>query len=104
CRRIRESAEVHREFPIFCEYTPEAFPDGEEKPFIQGIADLYFVEDGGIVLVDYKTNAGVSAEILREEYEGQLHIYRDALERMSGLRVKECLLYAFSLGETIPIY
>lgn len=103
CRRIRGSAEVHREFPIFCEYTPEAFPDGEEKPFIQGIADLYFVEDGGIVLVDYKTNAGVSAEILREEYEGQLHIYRGALERMTGLRVKECLLYAFSLGETIPI-
>ncbi len=103
CRRIRESAEVHREFPIFCEYTPEAFPDGEEKPFIQGIADLYFVEDGEIVLVDYKTNAGVSAEILREEYEGQLHIYRDALRRMTGLRVKECLLYAFSLGETIPI-
>lgn len=103
CRRIRESAEVHREFPIFCEYTPEDFPDGEEKPFIQGIADLYFVEDGEIVLVDYKTNARTSAETLREEYEGQLRIYRDALERMTGLRVKECLLYAFTLGETIPI-
>lgn len=103
CRRICASAEVHREFPIFCEYTPEAFPDGEEKPFIQGIADLYFVEDGGIVLVDYKTNAGASAELLREEYEGQLHIYRDALERMTGMRVKECLLYAFSLGETVEI-
>lgn len=103
CRRICASAEVHREFPIFCEYTPEAFPDGEEKPFIQGIADLYFVEDGEIVLVDYKTNAGVTADILREEYEGQLHIYRGALEQMTGMRVKECLLYAFSLGETIPI-
>lgn len=103
CRRIRASGEVHREFPIFCEYTPEAFPDGEEKPFIQGIADLYFVEDGEIVLVDYKTNAGASAELLREEYEGQLHIYRDALERMTGMRVKECLLYAFSLGEAIPV-
>lgn len=103
CRRIRESGEVHREFPIFCEYAAEEFPDGEEKPFIQGIADLYFVEDGEIVLVDYKTNAGTTAEVLREEYEGQLHIYRDALEQMTGLRVKECLIYSFSLGETVSI-
>lgn len=103
CRRIRESGEVFREFPIFCEYAAEEIPEGEEKPFIQGIADLYFVEDGEIVLVDYKTNAGATAEVLREEYEGQLHIYRDALEQMTGMRVKECLIYSFSLGETIPI-
>ncbi|MCM1333657.1 MAG: UvrD-helicase domain-containing protein [Bacteroides sp.] len=103
CRRIRASGEVYREYPIFFEYSPEPIPEGEEKPFIQGIADLYFVEDGEIVLVDYKTNVGVSAETLREEYEGQLYIYRDALEQATGLKVKECLLYAFSLGETIEI-
>ncbi len=107
CGRIRKSGEVHREFPIFCEYLPDGlaadFPENEEKPFIQGIADLYFVEDGEIVLVDYKTNAAASPELLREEYEGQLRVYRDALERMTGLKVRECLIYSFPLGETVSV-
>ncbi len=109
CGRIRKSPEVHREFPIFCEYAPtegefsEAdFSESEEKPFIQGVADLYFVEDGELVLVDYKTNYA-SAKQLREEYEGQLLIYKGALESMTGLKVKECLLYSFTLGQEISI-
>ncbi len=103
CRRINESVEVHKEFPIFCEYCPENFPEDEEKPFVQGIADLFFIEDGEIVLVDYKTNSGVTAEALREEYEGQLKIYSEALQKMTGRRVKECCLWAFTLGEEIEI-
>lgn len=103
CGRLCSSPEVHREFPIFCEYDIEGLPDDEEKPFIQGIADLWFIEDGEIVLVDYKTNSNTSAEQLREEYEGQLLVYKRALEQMTGLSVKECLLYSFSLKEQVDI-
>lgn len=103
CRRINESEQMHKEFPIFCEYCPPDFPEDEEKPFVQGIADLFFVENGEIVLVDYKTNSNVTPEMLREEYEGQLKIYAEALEKMTGLKVKERYLWAFSLGEPVKI-
>ena len=105
CRRAVNSGDINREYPIFCEYTPEKGEYGvndwtnEEKPFIQGIADMFFIEDGEIVLVDYKTNTGVSASQLTEEYRGQLAVYAGALEEALGMRVKEKILYSFSLGE-----
>ncbi|MBQ9483623.1 MAG: UvrD-helicase domain-containing protein [Ruminiclostridium sp.] len=105
CKRAAKSGDVNREFPIFCEYTPEAGEwdiadwDGEEKPFIQGIADMFFVEDGEIVLVDYKTNSSTTADTLIEEYRGQLEIYARALSEATGMRVKQKLLYSFELGQ-----
>ncbi|MBQ3842041.1 MAG: UvrD-helicase domain-containing protein [Ruminiclostridium sp.] len=107
CRRAAASGDVNREFPIFCEYEPEPGEwgitdwSGEEKPFIQGIADMFFVEDGEIVLVDYKTNRHITAEQLADEYRGQLEIYARALSEATGMRVKEKLLYSFELGEVI---
>lgn len=103
CRRINESGEIHKEFPIFCEYSPEGFPENEEKPFVQGIADLFFVENGEIVLVDYKTNKGATPEMLKEEYEGQLEIYGKALEKMTGMPVKERYLWAFTLKKAVKL-
>ena len=105
CRRAAESGDVNREFPIFCEYVPETGEwgvsdwDGEEKPFIQGIADMFFVEDGEIVLVDYKTNVNVTADQLIEEYRGQLDVYARALSEATGMKVRQKLLYSFGLGE-----
>ena len=72
CRRAAASGDISREFPIFCEYEPQPGEwditdwTGEEKPFIQGIADMFFVENGEIVLVDYKTNRHTSPEKLTE--------------------------------------
>ncbi len=103
CRRINESDKIHKEFPIFCEYKGEDIPDTEEKPFVQGIADLFFVENGEIVLVDYKTNVNVTPDMLREEYEGQLEIYSRALEEMTGMKVKERLLWSFTLCKAVRV-
>ncbi len=110
CRRAVESGDIRREFPIFCEYDPKLWGDfgtdwteAEERPFIQGIADMFFVEKGEIVLVDYKTNVNTTPEEFIEEYKGQLYIYKKALEEMTGMRVKECILYSFTLGLSIPV-
>ena len=111
CKRAVSSGKIRREFPIFCEYDPKLWGDfgvsgwdkGEERPFVQGIADMFFVEEGEIVLVDYKTNVNVTPKELIEEYKGQLSVYKTALEEMTGMRVKECFLYSFSLGEAIEV-
>ena len=43
-----------------------AFP--EETMLIQGIADCAFVEDGALVVVDYKTDRGTTPELIRKRY------------------------------------
>ena len=103
CQRAAASGTVRREYPIFCEYDGAELGitdwGDEEKPFIQGIADMFFIEDGEIVLVDYKTNRNITADKLVEEYRGQLAVYADALGKATGMKVKQKLLYSFELGE-----
>ena len=74
----------------------ETLPE-EESVLIQGIIDMYFIEEDGIVLLDYKTDHVESMEALWERYEMQINYYREALERLTKLPVKEKILYSFSL-------
>lgn len=80
----------------------ENFPE-EEKVLIQGIIDAYFEEDGEIVLVDYKTDAIREPEELINRYEAQMDYYKEALEKLTGRKVKERILYSFALNEEITI-
>ena len=111
CQRALKcgAANIYKEHPLFyeagdkeiaaiCEqYGISKWDENYEKPFIQGIADMFFVEDGEIVLVDYKTNSKTTREKLIEEYKGQLAVYAHALEESMGMTVKEKFLYSFWL-------
>lgn len=107
--RIFASDNVMREkkfaalFPakfFYPELTGEA---AEEKIVVQGIADCVFVEDGKLVIVDYKTDTGVDAETLLDRYSAQLEIYREALSQALGMPVKETLLYSFFMNSTVKV-
>lgn len=107
--RIFASDNVMREkkfaalFPakfFYSELTGEA---AEEKIVVQGIADCVFVEDGKLVIVDYKTDTGVDAEALLDRYSAQLGIYREALSQALGMPVKETLLYSFFMNSTVKV-
>lgn len=107
--RIFASDNVMREkkfaalFPakfFYPELTGEA---AEEKIVVQGIADCVFVEDGELVIVDYKTDTGVDAEALLDRYSAQLGIYREALLQALGMPVKETLLYSFFMNSTVKV-
>ena len=80
----------------------EDFPT-DEKVLIQGIIDVYFIEDGEIVLLDYKTDAVKTSEELINRYETQIDYYTEALEKITGLRVKEKILYSFALGGEVKM-
>ena len=78
---------------------------GEETVLVQGIIDAYFLEEDAIVLVDYKTDK-VSAneeQRLADLYHIQLEGYAEALERMTGKKVKEKYIYSFTLGRAIEV-
>lgn len=70
---------------------------------IQGIIDAFFIEDGELVLVDYKTDVIKSEAELITRYESQLSWYQKALEANMGKRVRERILYSFYLDKAIVI-
>jgi ATP-dependent helicase/nuclease subunit A len=80
-----------------------------EKIIIQGTIDCYFEEDGKYILLDYKSNyisnSEDDAEIERiaENYRVQLELYREALEKIRGVKVEETYLYLFSIGKGVRI-
>ena len=78
----------------------------EDLTLIQGIIDVFWIEKDGIVLLDYKTDRVQQAKELIDRYETQLKLYADALERVFAarkLKVKEVLIYSFSLEQLITL-
>lgn len=75
----------------------------EETLLIQGIIDVYFEENGELVVADYKTDAVTAPEELLNRYRVQLMYYARALEQLTGKRVKEKIIYSFALNKEIPV-
>ena len=101
CKAQREGR-LYREQPfvigIPADRLGEEFP-GEETVLIQGIIDVFFEEENGLVLLDYKTDSVDSMKELWNRYETQLDYYQEALQKLTGKPVKERILYSFRLGE-----
>lgn len=75
----------------------------EETVLIQGIIDVFFEEEDGLVVADYKTDAVKEARELVHRYQVQLAYYAQALERLTGKRVKEKIIYSFALEKEIVL-
>ena len=78
----------------------------EDWTVIQGISDGVWIEDDGITVLDYKTDRVDTAQELIDRYATQLKLYADALERVFAarkLKVKEILIYSFSLEQLITL-
>jgi len=75
----------------------------KEQILVQGVIDLFFEEDGQIILVDYKTDRVHSMEELKKRYQIQLDYYAEVLEKGREMKCKEKYLYSFALGESALI-
>jgi len=107
-KRVYAAKSVKREFKFSIldeagRYYPDA-PAGE-KLLVQGVCDLFFEEDDGIVVVDFKSDkvsrSGLSAKA--GEYRPQVELYAYALEKITGKTVKEKFLYFFSVDEAFRL-
>lgn len=78
----------------------EEFPESETV-LVQGIIDVFFEEEDGLVVLDYKTDAVKTAGELIQRYRVQLDYYAQALEQIYGRPVKEKIIYSFKLGKEI---
>ena len=70
---------------------------------LQGIIDCAFLEHGQWVLFDYKSDVIRDEKEFVEKYERQLQYYRQALEAITGIPVKETCLYALQNGKTYSL-
>ena len=99
CRRMKTAERTpgrgpFREIPF--SITEPVSP--EDFLLIQGMIDCWFIEDGGAVLVDYKSDRirGDRAEkerILKERYSVQIDYYARAIEAASRLKVTEKMIW-----------
>lgn len=110
--RMQQAArkgKLHREQPfVFGVSADQIRPEWDpgEEVLIQGIIDAWFSEGDTIVLVDYKTDfvpEGQDGVFLIRRYGLQLDYYQRALERLTGMRVKEKLIYSFYLNALLEV-
>ena len=107
-QRMKKAAmkkHLYREQPFVIQRSASMLDDGwkNETVLVQGIIDAYFMEGDEIVLVDYKTDRvkrGQEQKLI-DLYHVQLEDYARALERMTGKRVKEKIIYSFTLQKEI---
>lgn len=105
--RARE--EFHTEQPFVIRMPARELEIGcgsDEPVLIQGIIDAWFYEknengENEIVVVDYKTDFVKDGGELLKKYKKQLDYYQLTLERLTGKRVKEKIIYSFCLDEEI---
>ena len=101
-RRAMASDEIHKESPFIL----RTQLDGRDV-VVQGVIDCYFREGDAYVLIDYKSSyvdpddPEAAKEELAERYSKQLDLYREALESIGGVSVKEAYLYLFSTGDCL---
>lgn len=81
------------------------YPNAEQDEvlLVQGIIDVFFEEEDGLVLLDYKTDKVFNEEILIRRYKTQLEYYSEALEKMTGKKVKEQIIYSFAMHKEIKL-
>ena len=107
----RDREEFHTEQPFVIQLPArdlEMGCDSGEPVLIQGIIDAWFYEENEhgeneIVVVDYKTDFVKDGGELLKKYRKQLDYYELTLERLTGKRVKEKIIYSFCLKEEIQV-
>ena len=77
--------------------------EADGKTLVQGIIDVFFEEDGELVVLDYKTDRVSSLDELKERYQVQLDYYAKALSQLTGKQVKEKVIYSFALEAEIEV-
>lgn len=95
---------VKREQSFYAEVIGnEVRQDYDGSISIQGQVDMYFIENGEIVVVDYKSDTIENLAKEQQNYEFQVEIYTKILKKLTGMKVKEMYLYAFLADREMKI-
>jgi ATP-dependent helicase/nuclease subunit A len=108
--RMKKATKIYKEMPfVLKKSVREIFKDENIKKddtiLIQGIIDCYFEEDGNIILLDYKTDwtEDITGEYLKNKYNSQMKLYKEALNKALKREVKEIIIYSVHLNKEFYI-
>lgn len=95
---LKQAKEIYREYEFIL----------KDKKFsrstIQGVIDLFYIDQNGkVILVDFKTDKLDSEELFIKRYHKQLEIYKEAIEKLMGCLVEHTYIYSFHLDKEIEI-
>lgn len=77
--------------------------ESTERVLIQGIVDVFFIEDGKVHVLDYKTDRVNKGEQLIGRYKTQIELYAEALAKALEVEVGEKLIYSFALEKIVRL-
>lgn len=80
---------------------PDTGKTNGDMILIQGIIDVYFIENEKVVIADYKTDRISEIDELKYHYYVQLELYQQAVEQITGMKVGEKILYSVKLSDEI---
>jgi ATP-dependent helicase/nuclease subunit A len=96
-QRMLHSTDIRREATFTMRIDPH-------KPtMVQGIVDCAFKENGAWILIDYKTDKDTEETTFVPRHEQQMNWYREALERLTLIEVREMWLFALRAGVAYPV-
>ena len=107
-KRVRKSNLIEQEKPFNYSLSPSRFLEGyegEEETLLQDVIDLFFKEDDGYVLIDFKTDY-VREDTLEneiDEYRKQVLLYKEALSEIKNVNVKGVYLYFSTLKKAVMV-
>ena len=104
-QRMLRSEQVRREW-MFTLALPSREATGMESGedvLVQGQIDGCFMEDGGWILLDYKSDRPDDSHALLEKYTPQLRLYEKALTRLTGIPVREVWICLLRSGEQMEL-
>lgn len=118
---IGKAKEIHREKTFNLFLPMSSFTQNPERQeqlrdqdlFVQGSIDcLLSMEDGRLLLIDYKTDAlkeeecrdpRLAAQMLSTRHRSQLQCYAKAVEHLYGRLPDEIYIYSLPLGDLVPV-
>ena len=104
--RMLNSEKLYREYRFTVNISAQDIDentDCTDSVILQGAIDCIFIENGELVIVDYKTDRIKEVSELAHRYAKQLKLYQNAAEQLFELPVKECIIYSLHLGEQTTV-
>ena len=108
-KRILKADTVKREMRFLTELPASRIDNtldekfSDEKIIVQGAVDVCFLEEDGVVILDFKTDRTDNEEDLKNSYGEQLRIYAAACEKIFEKPVKQMKIYSFFQSKEIDV-
>lgn len=103
---LAKATKIYKETPFYININSNEIynDDSNEEILVQGVIDLYFInEQNEVILVDYKTDYVETEQPLIEKYKTQLEMYKTALEKGINAKVDKTYIYSVKLEKLIEL-